>query len=70
MSNKELEDKEKELEAQFNKFKSEATEIEGQIHNLQKELEKRMTNMTRIQGAFAVIQELKTAPVKATSPKS
>ena len=59
-----LEEKEKEVNDQFNKEKAEAVDIEEQIKVLQARYQEKMANIMRLQGAFALLKELKNSPKK------
>lgn len=54
-----LESKEKELNIQFDLEKKEAETIEEQIKVLQARHQVKMANIMRLQGAFALLQDLK-----------
>jgi len=54
-----FEEKEKELQDQFNNEQAQAVQIEEQIKALQVQHQEKVVNMTRIQGAFALLKDLK-----------
>ena len=56
-----LESKEKELNLQFEQEKQEAEAIEEQIKALQERYQEKLSGMMRIQGAFALLKDLKKA---------
>jgi len=62
-----LNEKEASLKEEFNNEQKKASSIEEQIKVLQAEHQKRIVNMTRIQGAFSLIQDLKN--VDDSKPK-
>ena len=55
---KQLEEKEKELNIQFDNEKNDALAIEEQIKNLQVLYQQKVENMTKLQGAFSLLKEL------------
>ena len=61
MNTQQLDEKEISLKEQFNREQQEATVIEEQIKALQAKYQEKLSNMLRIQGAFALLKELKTA---------
>ena len=54
-----LDKKEEELKDQFNNEQQEAVQIEEQIKALQTKHQEKIVNMTRIQGAFSLLQDLR-----------
>ena len=56
MNTPNLEEKEKEVNDQFNKEKAEAVDIEEQIKVLQTRHQEKMANIMRLQGAFALLK--------------
>lgn len=61
MNTPNFEEKEAELKAQFNSEQSEAAQLEEDIKKLQARHQEKVINMTRLQGAFALLKELKEA---------
>lgn len=59
MKTQTLEAKEKELNIQFDTEKREAEAIEEQIKALQMKYQDKQASMIRLQGAFALLQDLK-----------
>ena len=67
--NNTLDEKENELNNQFDKEQAEATQIEEQIKVLQAKHQEKVINMTKLQGAFALLQELKVDENIKVEPK-
>ncbi len=59
-----LDEKEKQLQEQFNSEQREAVILEEQIKALQLKHAERIANMTRIQGAFSLIKDLRDGETK------
>lgn len=59
LQNQDLEKKEQTLTEKFSKEQQEAVVIEEQIKALQTKYQEKVVNMTRLQGAFALIADLK-----------
>lgn len=57
--NKTLDEKEVSLKEQFNNEQKEAVAIEEQIKLLQAKYQEKIVNMTRLQGAFSLLADLK-----------
>ena len=65
-----LKEKEVALQEQFKNEQKEASIIEEQIKSLQIKYQERAANMTRIQGAFSLIQDLKKEEETKEEPKT
>jgi hypothetical protein len=63
MNMNELDKKETTLVEQFNSEQKAALAIEEQIKQLQTKYQEHIVNMTRLQGAFQLLKELKEPPV-------
>lgn len=68
MNNK-LDEKEKELNERFETKKKEAVKVEEQIKVLQTHYQEITTDLVKIQGAFALLQELKVNETLKVEPK-
>ena len=64
MTTTNFDEKENELKAQFDNEQKEALAIEEQIKQLQAKHQEKIVNMTRLQGAFALLKDLKDTPEK------
>jgi hypothetical protein len=65
-----LDNKKRELEEEFNKNKQEAVSIEEQMAALKIKQQENINRMVRLQGAFAVIEELQKEEKQKTNKKT
>lgn len=65
-----LDNKEKELNSLFESEKAAAAQLSEQIKSLQEQLAAKMTNITRIQGAYGVIRELQKDEENSVTPEA
>ena len=64
-----LNEKEAELKALFEKEQKDALSIEEEIKRLQALHQEKIVNMTRLQGAFSLLKDLKTEEEEETAVK-
>lgn len=69
MNTQQLDEKEVSLKEQFNKEQKEATTIEEQIKVLQTRYQEKLSSILRLQGAFALLTELKNSPKEKEEEK-